>query len=97
MKEIVFWIVVVALIVVLALCLLVAGCDDFEYRLIAKGNVTRIEIIGGGFMNPAMKVFYLDDGSLCIFGLDSYESVKIGDYVYVYYRDWDGKKISSER
>ena len=71
-----------------------AGCkDSFKYQLIAEGCVTHIEITGGGFMNPAKKIFYLDNGSVLIFGVWTYEDVKIGDCIYVYERDWDGRII----
>lgn len=83
-------------ILCLFIILLFTGCilDADEYKLVAKGTITRIEIIGGGFANPAKRVFYFDSGSLCVFGLYEYEDVKIGDYVYVYHRDWDGTIIT---
>ena len=82
------------IVIVMLFCLFLVGCKDMRYQLVGAGVVTRIEIIGGGFMHPAKKVFYLDDGSFHICGYRDYPSVRIGDHIYVYYRDWDGMKIS---
>lgn len=82
-------------VVVFMLCLFTMGCkESFDYKLIAEGIVTQIKITGGGFANPSKRIFYLDDGSLTMFYSHDYQAVKIGDYIYIYHRNWDGKIIT---